>query len=185
MRRSNRVKLLAAAVAAASAVAGAALAAQHDQWSEVLRTPLSTPSGRSGTFVVRPVHRRNATWCATLKADTGRGAPTIASTCGSSPGHGLHGTLTADCAAGELLAFGAVERRLRVSQPRKGRPAYHAVTLVPPASFPGRFYAVVVDLSEPSPRLIATDKDGTVRATADFRREAKRCRSALALSGGF
>jgi hypothetical protein len=72
-----------------------------------------------------------------------------------------------------------------VFQPRKNNPANRAVTVVPPAGFHGRFYAVVVDLSEPSPRLIAADKDGTVLATADFRQVARRCRSAAWLSGGF
>jgi hypothetical protein len=93
--------------------------------------------------------------------------------------------MTADCAAGELVAFGAVERRLGVFQPRKDGRVNRAVTVVPPAGFDGRFYAVVVDLSEPSPRLIAAGKDGTPRATVDFEREARRCRSALSVSGGF
>jgi hypothetical protein len=189
MRRANQVRLVVAAVATGSAVAVAALAGQDDEWSSVLRASLSTPSGRSGTFVVRPVHRRDATWCATLEADTGHshGAPTTASTCGSSPGlpPGLHGTMTADCAAGEVLAFGDVARRLRVFQPSKDGPANHAVTVVPPAGFDGRFFAVVVDLSEPWPRLVAADEDGTVRATADFKRVARECRSAMSVFGGF
>jgi hypothetical protein len=84
-----------------------------------------------------------------------------------------------------VLAFGDVERRLHVFQPRKAGPATRAVTVVPPAGFDGRFFAVVVDLSEPSPRLIAADKDGTVRATADFRRVARECRSAMSVFGGF
>ena len=177
-----------AAVPVSAALGHPALAGQAAEWSVPLRASLRTPSGHYGTFVVRPVHRRHATWCAKAKFDTGE-HPVVGKTCGAGPEPGLHGMMAADCAAGELVAFGAIKRRLfTVFQPRGDAPAhgsYRAVTLTPPAGFRGRFYAIVVDLHQRSPGLIAEHKDGEDAAEVSFKREARRCRSAMWLYGGF